>query len=144
MIGFYNYYSNLLGSDFAATGVTGSLNEFNASENSKNGIELLLYYELLPKSSNYMLPVTFGYTYTNTSFLNSFGSESDIWVEVSTSEELPHIPKHQFNAMLYLELTKYELNLRGRYNGEFRTLAGTGNILDNALVASNFIVDFSA
>ncbi len=144
LVGFYNDYSNLLGSDFAATGGTGSLDQFNAGEVAVSGIELLLNYELLPNSASFKLPITFGYTYTHTEFLNSFGSDTDIWGAVNAGDQLPYIPKHQFNAMLSLEHEKYELNLSGRYNGEFRTLAGSGDIPNDELVASNFIIDFSA
>ncbi|WP_400078979.1 TonB-dependent receptor family protein [Winogradskyella sp. R77965] len=144
MVGFYNDYSNLLGSDFAATGGTGSLDQFNAGEVAVSGLELLLNYELLPNNKKFKLPVTLGYTLTNTEFLNSFGSNEDIWGEVNEGDQLPYIPMHQFNVMLSFEHIKYELNLSGRYNGEFRTLAGSGNIPDDELVASNFIIDFSA
>lgn len=144
LVGFYNDYSNLLGSDLAATGGTGSLEQFNAGEVAVSGIELLLNYDLLSKNNKISLPLTFGYTFTNTEFLNSFGSTDDLWGEVTEGDQLPYIPMHQFNIMLSLEHSKYELNLSGRYNGEFRTLAGSGNIPDNELVASNFIIDFSA
>ena len=144
IVGFYNDYDNLLGSDFAATGGTGSLDQFNAGEVAVSGLELLLNYELLPNNSKFKVPVTFGYTFTNTEFLNSFGSDESIWGEVAEGDELPYIPTHQFNIMVSLEHAKYELNLSGRFNGEFRTLAGTGDIPDDELVASNFIIDFSA
>lgn len=144
IVGFYNDYSNLLGNDLAATGGTGSLDQFNAGEVAVSGLELLFNYELLPKHTKFKLPVTFGYTYTNTEFLNSFGSVDSIWGEVAEGDELPYIPTHQFNILVSLEHAKYELNLSGRYNGEFRTLAGAGTIPDNELVASNFIIDFSA
>jgi Fe(3+) dicitrate transport protein len=45
--------------------------------------------------------------------------------------------------MLSLEHSKFELNLSGRFNGEFRTKAGTGAIPLNEKVGSNFILDFS-
>ena len=144
LVGFYNDYSNLLGSDFAATGGTGSLDQFNAGEVAVTGIELLFNYDLLPTTSKFKLPITFGYTFTNTEFLNSFGSDTGIWGDVSKGDELPYIPRHQFNTMISLEHEKYEINLSGRFNGEFRTLAGTGPIPKNELVASNFIIDFSA
>ncbi|WP_299124501.1 TonB-dependent receptor [uncultured Winogradskyella sp.] len=144
LVGFYNDYSNLLGSDLAATGGTGSLEQFNAGEVAVSGLELLLNYDLLSKNNKFSLPLTFGYTFTNTEFLNSFGSTDALWGEVTEGDQLPYIPKHQFNLMLSLEHKKYELNISGRYNGEFRTLAGSGSIPDNELVASNFIVDFSA
>ena len=46
-------------------------------------------------------------------------------------------------SAISIEHSKYELNLNGRFNGEFRTQAGSGNIPSNELVASNFIIDFS-
>jgi Fe(3+) dicitrate transport protein len=144
LVGFYNDYSNLLGSDLAATGGTGSLEQFNAGEVAVSGIELLLNYDLLSANTTFSLPLTFGYTFTNTEFLNNFGSTDSLWGEVSEGDELPYIPEHQFNIMLSLEHEKYELNLSARYNGEFRTLAGSGDIPNDALVASNFIIDFSA
>jgi Fe(3+) dicitrate transport protein len=144
LVGFYNDYSNLLGSDFAATGGTGSLDQFNAGEVAVSGLEVLLNYELLPKNSRFKLPLTFGYTFTSTEFLNSFGSDTGIWGEVDKGDELPYIPKHQFNTMLSLEHAKYELNVSGRFNGAYRTLAGKGEIPNDELVASNFILDVSA
>jgi Fe(3+) dicitrate transport protein len=144
LIGFYNDYSNLLGSDLAATGGIGSLEQFNAGEVAVSGLELLLNYNLLQNNNKFQLPVTFGYTITNTEFLNSFGSSESIWGEVNEGDELPYIPKHQFNVMLSLEHANYELNLSGRYNGEFRTRAGEGTIPKDEIVESNFIIDFSA
>ena len=121
-----------------------TLDQFNAGEVEVSGLELLLNYELLPNSSKFKLPISFGYTFTHTEFLNAFDSANGIWGEVEIGDELPYIPKHQFNAAISLEHAKYELNLSGRYNGEFRTLAGSGDIPDDERVDSNFIVDFSA
>ena len=141
VVGFYNDYSNLLGSDLAATGGTGSLDQFNAGEVKVQGIELLLNYNFLENNETLQMPFNFGYTLTDTEFLNSFGSENDIWGEVTAGDELPYISKHQFNAQLSLEHEKFQINLSGRYNGQFRTQAGNGSIPQNELVASNFIMD---
>lgn len=141
-VGFYNNYSNLLGSDLAATGGTGSLDQFNAGEVSVNGIELLLNYDF-SKNANIALPFSFGYTLTNTEFKNSFGSAVGIWGTVAVGDELPYIPRHQFKTGFSVEHSTFEINLNARYNGEFRTMAGSGNIPDNEKVASNFIVDLS-
>ena len=105
-VGFYNDYSNLLGSDIAATGGTGSLDQFNAGEVKVNGIELLLNYNLTSKEARFSLPISFGYTFTNTEFLNSFGSADSLWGTVMVGDELPYIPKHQLNAALSLEHAK--------------------------------------
>ena len=144
VVAFYNDYSNLLGSDLAATGGTGSLEQFNAGEVAVKGIEALFNYDLLVSNNTYSLPISFGYTYTNTKFLNSFGSSDDLWGTVEAGDQLPYIPEHQFNMMLSLEHEKFELNASSRYLGAFRTQAGTGTIPDNEKVDSNFVVDFSA
>ncbi len=142
-IGFYNDYSNLLGSDLAATGGTGSLDQFNAGEVTIKGLEILLNYDFSNAESKFSIPFTFGYTYTDTEFQNSFGSNDDLWGTVTAGDELPYISKYQFNATLSFEHEKFEINLNGRFNGQFRTQAGSGIIPINEKVASNFIIDFS-
>lgn len=144
LVGFYNDYSNLLGSDIAATGGTGNLDQFNAGEVTVNGLEFLLNYNFAKPSSKIALPITFGYTFTHTEFENSFGSNNGIWGTVTAGDELPYIPRHQFSTSFSVEHSKYEVNINARYNGEFRTMAGSGNIPTNELVESNFIVDASA
>lgn len=144
IVGFYNDYSNLLGSDLAATGGTGSLEQFNAGEVSVKGLELLLNYDLLRTNTKFSLPISIGYTFTNATFLNSFGSTDSLWGEVTDGDQLPYIPEHQINMMVSLEHNQYEFNLSGRYLGEFRTKAGSGEIAASEKVDSNFIVDFSA
>ena len=140
-VGFLNDYSNLLGSDLAATGGTGSLDQFNAGEVKVQGIELLLNYNVLLHSKKFALPLTVGYTLTDTEFLSSFGSSNDVWGEVSVGDELPYLSKHQLNASISLEHSKFEVNVNGRYNGAFRTRAGIGPIPTSERVASNIVLD---
>ena len=140
---FFNDYSNLLGSDLAATGGTGTLDQFNAGEVDVNGLELLLNYDFSNQESTIKIPFTLGYTFTNTEFKNSFGSDEDLWGEVTSGDELPYLSKHQFNIGISLEHQKYELNFNGRFNGKFRTQAGIGSIPQDELVNSNFVIDFS-
>jgi Fe(3+) dicitrate transport protein len=141
VVGFLNDYSNLLGSDLAATGGTGSLDQFNAGEVKVQGLEVLLNYNLLPNAKNFILPITVSYTLTDTEFLNSFGSENDIWGEVNIGDELPYLSKHQFNTTISLEHKDYQINFSGRYNGAFRTKAGSGSIPDAERVNSNIVLD---
>lgn len=143
IVGFFNDYSNLLGSDLAASGGTGTLDQFNAGAVNVGGLELLLNYNLLSGNSKWNLPVTFSYTYTDTSFQTDFGSDDALWGEVTAGDEMPYISKHQWNATLSLEHERYELNVNARYTGAFRTQAGTGPIPDGEGVASNFILDFA-
>ncbi|WP_239990759.1 TonB-dependent receptor family protein [Marixanthomonas ophiurae] len=145
LVGFYNDYQNLLGSDLAATGGTGSLDQFNAGEVRVSGIEFLLNYDLLyNKSGKFKLPVSVSYTLTDTEFLTSFDSNEDIYGVVTKGDEIPYIAKNQLNATFGLEHKKFEVNLNSRYTGAFRTKAGSGSIPENFKVDSNFIVDLSA
>ncbi|MGY8909119.1 MAG: TonB-dependent receptor, partial [Flavobacteriales bacterium] len=47
------------------------------------------------------------------------------------------------NIGFSVEHSAFEINLNARYNGEFRTLAGSGNIPDNERVDANFVIDAS-
>ena len=143
LVGFYNDYSNLLGSDQSATGGTGTLDQFNAGAVRVSGLEVLLNYDFLQHSENLKLPVTFGYTFTDTEFLNSFGSDDDLWGEVTAGDQLPYITPNQWNASVGLEHRAFELNLNARYSGEFRTMAGSGPIPANERIAPNFVLDFA-
>ena len=107
------------------------------------GIELLLNYDLLQNNTSYALPITFGYTFTDTEFLNSFGSDDGLWGEVQSGDELPYIAKHQFNTSISLEHAKFELNLSGRLNGAFKTEASADAVNSSNGITSNFIIDFA-
>ena len=65
VVGFYNDYSNLLGSDFAATGGVGTLDQFNAGEVDVKGIEAQAAFDFLKSNSNFSLPLTLSYTLGN-------------------------------------------------------------------------------
>jgi len=145
LVGFYNDYENLLGSDLAATGGTGSLDQFNAGEVRVSGIEFLLNYNLLYKqTSRFKLPLSVSYTLTDTKFSTSFDSNEDIYGVVTKGDEIPYIAKNQLNASIGLQHTKFEVNVNSRYTSAFRTRAGSGSIPENFKVDSNFIVDLSA
>nr|WP_051044075.1 TonB-dependent receptor [Psychroflexus gondwanensis] len=144
VVGFYNDYSNLLGSDLAATGGVGTLDLFNAGEVDVSGLEVLGGYDFLTNNVNFSLPLTMTYTFTDAKFQNTFDSNVGIWGAVASGDEVPYISRHQFNAGLSFIAEKFEAHANARYRGEFRTQAGSGDILTNEKVGSNFILDISA
>jgi Fe(3+) dicitrate transport protein len=144
VVGFYNDYSNLLGSDLAATGGGGTLDLFNAGEVDVAGLEVLGGYDFLTNNVNFSLPLTMTYTFTDAEFQNTFDSNVGIWGAVASGDEVPYISRHQFNAGLSFIAEKFEAHANARYRGEFRTLAGTGDIPSTEKVGSNFILDISA
>ncbi|MFN7043915.1 MAG: TonB-dependent receptor family protein [Flavobacterium sp.] len=141
---YFNDYKNLLGSDLAASGGSGTLDQFNAGEAQVKGIEFLINYQVLKKESKFKLPITFGYTLTDTEFVNEFASSDGAWGTIEKGDEIPYISKHQFNASIALEHAKFELILGARYSGEFRTVAGQGSIPNEFSVPNNTVVDFGS
>lgn len=145
LVGFYNDYSNMLGSDLAASGGTGTLDMFNAGEALVKGIEVLLNFDFLRfTEGNYKLPVTVSYTFTDARFQSDFASTVGIFGEVADGDEIPYIARNQFNVTAALENTIFNISLSGRYTDAFRTMAGTGSIPQEFEVGSHFIVDLSA
>ncbi len=145
LVGYYNDYSNLLGSDLAASGGTGSLDLFNAGAATVKGVEVLLNYDLLRNSNSELrFPLTFSYTLTDTRFDSDFDSDDSIFGEVQKGDEIPYIPRNQFNMTAALEGERFNVSLSGRYTSAFRTQAGTGEIPPEYKIRSNFIVDAAA
>ena len=144
LIGFFNDYSNLLGSDMAASGGTGSLDQFNAGAVNVSGLELLLNGNLAAADAKIQLPVSAAYTLTNAIFQSDFGSTQDVWGTVSNGDRVPYIPQHQFNLTASLIHSKYEVNFNGRYNGAFNTQASNGGTNDPMTLDSNVVIDMSA
>ncbi|MDA9139902.1 TonB-dependent receptor [Flavobacteriaceae bacterium] len=142
-IGYFNNYSNLLGSDLAASGGTGSLDQFNAGAVDVSGFEFLLNYNLLNVKAKVQIPLSLSYTLTNAIFKSDFGSTQGIWGEVSTGDRVPYIPQHQLNVGTSLIHKDFEMNFNLRYNGAFETQAsnnGTGNTFP---IPGNLVVDLS-
>ena len=137
IIAYRNDYSNLLGNDLAATGGFGEMDPFNAGKALVNGFEVLLNTSI----SKY-IPISFSYTLTDAKFLTSFGSTQDIWGEVNNGDQIPYIPKHQFNSSLSYRISKLDINLNASYNGKFSTLAnGTEEMIQNIFVIIERIFD---
>ena len=144
LIGFFNDYSNLLGSDLAASGGTGSLDQFNAGEVNVSGAEVLVNYNFSDPASKVQTPFSLAYTWTNALFQNDFGSTQGIWGTVSEGDRVPYIPQHQLNISLGFSHRLYELNFNGRYNGSFTTRGSNGGLQDTLSLEDNIVIDFSA
>jgi Fe(3+) dicitrate transport protein len=91
VIGYYNNFSNLQGSDSMSGGAgTGDL--FNAGAATVKGIELLATYDVIDnREKRFKLPVTLSYTFTDTKLKNNFNSS--IWGTVESGDEIPHRKK---------------------------------------------------
>ena len=141
LIGFYNNYSNMLGSDLAASGGAGTLEQFNVGEARVKGAEFLVQYQPLPENCNVRLPLQVSYTYTDTEIRNSFESHS--WGNVVRGDEIPYIFKHALNMQLGIECKWFYANIGARYNSDMRTSPGQGTIAEREKVPANLIFDAS-
>ena len=141
LIGFYNNYSNMLGSDLAASGGSGTLEQFNMGEARGKGAEFLVQYQPLPHTCSLRLPLQLSYTYTDTEMRNSFESHS--WGNVVRGDEIPYIFKHALNMQLGIEYKWFYANIGARYNSDMRTSPGQGTIAEREKVPANLILDAS-
>jgi len=144
-IGFFNNYSNLLGSDLAAGGGGGTTAQFNAGEVEVMGIEMTANtdFALLLGAENYYLPFSINYTFTDATFQSDFDSNFGPWGSVQTGDKLPFIPRQQVNTSLGLDYNRFSLNLNGTATSKMRTLAGQGSIATEESTDAYFLVDAS-
>ncbi len=145
LVGFYNDYSNLLGSDLAAAGGFGTGDLFNGGAVETFGVEFLVSYDVLRKSkSKFNFPVTIGYTFTEATFKSSFNSSFEDWGQVNAGDKLPYLSNNQLSLNASLEHAKFSVNISGKYNSEMRTTAGQGTPVDEELIPAYFVLDVSA
>jgi Fe(3+) dicitrate transport protein len=146
IIGFYNDYSNLLGSDLAAGGGGGSTAQFNAGKVEVFGLEVTARTDFadLLKLSAVSLPFNANYTFTNATFQSDFASSFGPWGNVTRGDEIPFIPKHQFNAGLSFDYKNFSSHLNSVYSPQMRTIAGSGAIERQFSTDSYFLLDFSS
>lgn len=140
-IGYYNDYSNMLGSDLAAAGGQGTLDQFTVGAARVQGFEFLAAWQPLPSSWHVQLPLQLSYTFTDTKMENEFYSSS--WGEVFEGDEIPYIYKHALNAQVGLEWKRLEANFTIRYNGDMRTIPGQGTIAYAHKIPAHAIMDAS-
>lgn len=140
-VGYYNAYSNMLGSDLAAAGGQGTLEQFDVGAARVYGAEFILQYNPLPSTWRVRMPLQVSYTYTDTRMLRDF--ESSTWGQVFVGDEIPYIYKHALSLQWGLEHRLWDINLSMRYNGDMRTSPGQGLLIARELVPQHFVLDGS-
>lgn len=120
---YHNDYSNLLGSDLAATGGTGSQDLFNGGSAIAQGIELQ-GSAMMFRTRRMAIPLTLSYTLSDAFFTSDFDSEFDAWGAITSGDLLPYVPRHQFSLGVGVEHAKYLLDISTRYSSEMLTHAG--------------------
>lgn len=141
VVGFFNDYSNLLGTDLAAGGGGGTTDQFNAGEVDVLGLEFSLGYDLAENQNSINLPLSLNYTFTSAEFKNSFESDYGAWGTVEAGDELPYLPKHQFNGTIGLEAGALAVNFNAYTTSAMRTVAGSDDLVPANSTDSYFLLD---
>ena len=137
---YFNDFSNLLGSDTAASGGTGNLDPFNAGAVDVYGLEWSAVWSM-DWFKQFPMQLSANYTWTQSSFQSSFNSASDIWGVVAQGDELPYIAKHQGQIQWSAQYQKWNGSLRAHYQSDMRTQSGTGPIPPQELIPSRWVMD---
>ncbi len=126
LVMFYNDYSNLLGSDLAATGGTGTGDLFNAGAIRSYGIECDWRTNILQiwAIRDWRLPLQLTYTFTDAVFRSSFKSALDVWGTIEKGYHLPYFANHQFTIDAGIEHNKIELHVNARFVDDMLMIAG--------------------
>lgn len=144
VVAFYNAYSNLLGSDLAASGGAGTGDLFNGGKSMAKGLELFTSFDaakLLKKK--FAVPLTVAYTYSDARFLSDFVSTFEDWGTVKNGDQLPYLAKHQLNIGFTYEYNKWMVNTGMKFTSNMRAVAGTGKANGIDLIPQATIVDAS-
>lgn len=142
-IGFYNDYSNLVGTCTASTGggcVIGD--QFDGGAVSMSGVEFSLGYGV--SAGAVRMPLSLSYTMTRAQFDTAFNSGFDEWGAVQRGDELPYLPEHQLRIGAGMEAAAWQVHLGAVWVDEMRTTAGRGTALRTDRTDSYLVIDLAA
>lgn len=129
MLGFFNDYTNILGSDNISGGGAGTGDLFNAGKAHVQGFEISLEYNLLQRRkrvSNLSLPFNIAYTFTDAEFQETFINGGGDWGSglISKGDKIPFITPHLLTASIGISSNKMDITLSSRYTGITRVKPG--------------------
>jgi len=144
VVGFFNDYDNLLGSDTLSSGGSGSGDQFNGGKARVSGLELGASYRLAPAAATYELPLTLAYTYTRGEFRTDFDTDFEGWgSEVRAGDELPYLPPHALSLGLGWIRNRWSAFGNVSYADQMRTQPGQGAIPDAESTDSHVSLDLT-
>ena len=129
MIGFFNNYANILGSDNISGGGAGTGDMFNAGKAHVQGLEISLEYNLLQgrkSSSSFALPISISHTFTDAEFQETFLNGGGDWGSglISKGDKIPFITPHLLTGNIGITSKKMDITLSSRYTGITRVKPG--------------------
>ena len=140
VVGFFNNYSNILGSDNMSGGGAGTGDMFNAGNANIQGIEISFEGNLLSNKNNpsgLSFPVSLAYTFTDARFQETFINGGGDWGtgRINQGDRIPFITPHLLTANVGMSNQKFDITLSNRFTGITRVKPGAGSpIIPNDLV----------
>mgnify|MGYP002630097349 CR=1 FL=1 len=139
---FNNEYQNLLGSDLASSGGTGSGDQFNGGAATVRGLEAAVSHNFGGSMGwKVSLPISFTYTLTDARFKTSFESGFEGWGSVQSGFQLPYVSKHVVSLQAGIEGNRLDLDVDVSFTSPMRTIAGNGPILDSESTQKHTVID---
>ena len=146
LIGFWNRYSNLVGTCTESSGGGCTIgDQFDGGKTRIRGLEASLGYDL-GKAHGWTLgvPLRLNYTYTDAEFRTAFSSEFEEWGDVEKGDELPYLPEHMFHVEAGVQGERWRVTLGGNYFDGMRVVAGQGTPLPGQATDQAWVFDLSA
>ncbi len=144
-VAFFNDYTNLIGTDTASSGGSGTGDQFNGGAVHVRGLEVSLEHDFASNVERRSWPFRLAYTYTQGEFRTSFDTTFADWAPaVAEGDQLPYLPEHQLFAEAGWREAPWALFLSGSYVAEMRTRAGQGAIPENESIEQHAVFDASA
>lgn len=142
---FYVDYENLLGTCTASTGGNCEIgDQYDGGKVSVHGLELVAAWDAgRALDSDWSIPLSAVYTWTEGEFRSSFNSSFSEWGSVEKGDELPLVPEHQLTLNAGIDAGRWRTALTLNYVDEARAEAGTGPIPPTQRIDSRTIVDLS-
>jgi Fe(3+) dicitrate transport protein len=134
VVGFFNNYSNILGSDNMSGGGAGTGDMFNAGNAHIQGIEISFEGNLLSNKNNpsgLSFPVSLAYTFTDARFQETFINGGGDWGtgRINQGDKIPFITPHLLTANVGVSNQKFDLTLSSRFTGITRVKPGAGALI---------------
>jgi Fe(3+) dicitrate transport protein len=144
LVGFFNDYDNLLGTDTLSSGGEGTGDQFNGGASRVYGVEASLAYEA-DLTARLRLPVRASYTWTRGEFMSSFATGFADWAPaVEEGDRIPYLPESQAFLGVGLQSEVWSFALDTIYSGSMRTRAGQGSGEADEGIASHVVLDAAA
>lgn len=146
-IGFFNNYSNFVGTCTASSGSDCTIgDQFSGGRVHAKGIEIGLQHDAgAALGDGWRMPLGLVYTLTHGTFrtsLDSFGPWGD---NVVSGDRLPNLPRHALNVSAGIGRDGWSLNASANYVSKSFAAAGAAAIADPYnLVEARWLVDLAA